>query len=211
MKAGDFWHQVEGFCPFQELTATEEVHCPCSWREARWTLKQWTWPTWSYTMQELLEEMVNHYNRWLTPCCKQQRHTSADLRYQLERFAACWRPGSGIRQRDCWRWFNPLTTIPCSSSMWCINDTARWNMDSIKNIYRALKAVVKSTGARVVFHSIMLVRGKGVRRALTGHINIWQLVTVLQVLWPWYLAYRSATAWETLDPSHYMAQRHFYQ
>lgn len=45
-------------------------------------------------------------------------------------------------------------------------------MDSIKNIYRALKAVVKSTGARVVFHSIPLVRGKGVRRALTGHINI---------------------------------------
>ena len=44
------------------------------------------------------------------------------------------------------------------------NDTARGDLESIECDYMALGAMVKGMEAQVVFSSILLVRGKGLRR-----------------------------------------------
>lgn len=56
------------------------------------------------------------------------------------------------------------------------NDTARGNLGSIKSDYRDLCVIVKYVGPQIVFPSVLLVRGKGIRRkALIPHIDncIW--------------------------------------
>lgn len=51
------------------------------------------------------------------------------------------------------------------------NDTARGILDNSSSDYRALGTVLKGMGAHVLF-SILVVRGKGVRRrAITGQVN----------------------------------------
>jgi len=45
------------------------------------------------------------------------------------------------------------------------NDTARSSLSSIKKDYRALGVVVRDSGVRLVFSSILPVKGKGFEKA----------------------------------------------
>ena len=58
------------------------------------------------------------------------------------------------------------------------SDTARSSLRNIKKDYRALGAVVRDSGAQVVFSSVLLVKGKGFERAS----RIWQ---INKWLWDW--------------------------
>lgn len=48
------------------------------------------------------------------------------------------------------------------------NNTSRGNLDDIKSDYRALWAVGKGMGTHMVLSSVLLGRGKDVRRVLIG-------------------------------------------
>jgi len=51
---------------------------------------------------------------------------------------------------------------------------ARGNLESIKSDYRALGVTVRGMTAQVVFSSVLLERGKGVKRMeLILHVNNW--------------------------------------
>jgi len=55
-------------------------------------------------------------------------------------------------------------------------DTARSSLRSMKKDYRALGAVMRDSGAQVVFSSVLPVKGRGLERA----IHIWQINKWLQ-------------------------------
>lgn len=102
----------------------------------------------------------------VTPCCRGLRPPTIDLIYHLKKFAACWAPTSGMLWEGCQSLSEPLLTLSlCCSSMWVpMRSSTTGNLKSIRSDYRALGVIVRGMRAQVVFSSVLLVRGKGVRR-----------------------------------------------
>lgn len=78
---------------------------------------------------------------------------------------------TGVQQRGFHCSSSPLTITLLLFGV-VIKDTATENLGSIKSDYRVLGAVLKGMRTQVVYSSILLSRGKDVRRrTLIGQVN----------------------------------------
>jgi len=106
------------------------------------------------------------WQQWVAPCWGGQRHPPTDLTCCLQKFAACWGPGSGMLQGDHWGLPDPLTNV-----LWCSYQWYCWgNLESIKADYRALGVIGRGMGTWIM---------------LSSTLPVWREKHVKNWLWSW--------------------------